>query len=312
MRIAKRLKRYAVYVAARILIALLLLVPLRVSLSLGRWLGFAAFVLARRDRRRALAQIAEALSATHDAARALALRVFENIGRVAVELAILPRIRHRLRDYVELADADLRLLERALSEKRGVIFVSAHLGSWELLAQRIAAEGFDCATLAKKSSNPYLGEWLVERRAAGGVETIQRGEERAARKMLAALKRGAILGVLIDQDTKVDSVHVPFFGKLAATPTAAAELALRGDIPVVAGFIARRPGIPAHRITLERIAITREPALSKQENVRKATAVLTARIEREIRAHPDEWVWFHARWKTPESSVQLDARAEAR
>lgn len=279
----------------RALVAVLALLPLRRVLSLGAWIGRVAFVVDRRDRRRAITQLTTALGLTPRDAHAHARRVFENAGRFAAELAMLPRLHETLETYVELPERARAELVDALALGRGVVFVSAHLGNFELLAQRIARAGFDSTTLAKRASNPFLGDWLVARRAAGGVDTVNRGDPKAARKMLGVLRRGALLGVLIDQDTKVDSIHVPFFGRPASTPTVAAELALRAELPIVTGFIHRRPE-GGHVITLERV----EPPsadLPKEARIEALTATLTRKIEAAIRTHPEEWVWFHDRWR---------------
>jgi KDO2-lipid IV(A) lauroyltransferase len=118
--------------------------------------------------------------------------------------------------------------------------------------------------------------------------------------MIAAIKRGAVLGVLVDQDTKVESVFVPFFGRAAKTPAAAAELAVRFALPVVAGFIRRNADGFGHSIALEEVSLAGLDALAKDAKVVEATARITAKIELAVRAAPDEWVWFHDRWKSSE------------
>jgi KDO2-lipid IV(A) lauroyltransferase len=287
----KRIKRLAVYGLVSLASALLSVLPLRLALALGGLGGRFAFVFDRGDRRRAIAQLEERLGLDKKRAQAMARRVFQNIAKVGVEIALLARIRRRFAAYVELTAEARQVLDHALATKKSVIFASAHLGNFELLAQRIAHEGYDCATLARKAPNPYLGRWLLARRGAGRVETINRGEPRSARQLISALRRGAIIGVLVDQDTRVESVHVPFFGRPAATPIAAAQLALRDDLPLVLGTIARKTE-GGHVIHLERVALP--------SSVAEATAAITWQIEERIRAHPDEWVWFHDRWKTPD------------
>jgi KDO2-lipid IV(A) lauroyltransferase len=267
------------------------LLPFCAALFLGRILGRVAFLVDRRGRDRAVSQIRAALGLPDPEARGLAARSYASIGMVAVEIGILPRIRRVFSTYVELADADAAVLREAYALGRGVVFVTGHVGNWELLAQRILLDGYDGATVAREAPNPFIGAWLERRRSEGRLETINRGEPRAARRILAALKRGALLGVLMDQDTKVESIHVPFFGRPAATPIAAARLAIRGDVPVVAGFIRRTAG--GHRIALERVDLT------GIDDVGRATALFTRRIEEAIRRAPEEWVWFHDRWKTP-------------
>jgi KDO2-lipid IV(A) lauroyltransferase len=292
----KRARRWIVFQLARALLAPLLLLPLPVALTFGRGVGRLAFLVAVRLRRRAAAQLEAALGLGVVQARRLAREVFCQAGMVGAELVLLPRLRSQLAEYVELAEPERAVLHAALAEGRGLLFVSAHLGSWELLAQRIALEVQPAASLARKSPNPFLGAWLERTRARGGLSTINRGDPGAARRMLATLRGNGVLGVLIDQDTRVDSVHVPFFGRLAATPTAAAELALRRELPVVVGFIERRAR--GHRVRLERLELG--PAASARDPVAALTALLSARIEAAVRARPEAWVWFHARWATPD------------
>ncbi len=280
---------------ARFGAALIAALPIRWALALGRSVGRLARRLDGTGRRRAEAQLVEHLGVDAGEARRLSVGVYENAGMIAAEIAHLPRLAQRLDDYVTLPDEDLRMLQAAGEEGRGVIFVTGHVGNWELLAQRVARAGFDAVTLARGAPNPYLGAWIVERRAQGGLATINRGDPRAARDMLSAMKRGALLGVLLDQDTKVPSIHVPFFGAPASTPVAAAELAMRRKAPIVTGFIRRREGGVGHEVRLERYAPPEDG--EKADRVERVTADLTARIEAAVRASPTEWVWFHARWK---------------
>lgn len=295
-RARKRAKRWLVFQLARFGAALIGALPIRWALALGRFVGRVARRLDSTGRRRAEAQLLERLGVDAAEARRLSVGVYENAGMIAAEIAHLPRLAKRLDAYVTLEDEDRRLLEVASEEGRGVIFVTGHLGNWELLAQRIAQAGFDAVTLARGSPNPYLGAWVVERRKRGGLATINRGDPRAARDMLSAMKRGALLGVLLDQDTKVPSVHVPFFGAPASTPVAAAELALRRNAPIVTGFIRRRDDGVGHEVRLARYDAPEGPE-DKAARVEAITADLTRRIEDAIRASPTEWVWFHARWK---------------
>jgi KDO2-lipid IV(A) lauroyltransferase len=118
------------------------------------------------------------------------------------------------------------------------------------------------------------------------------------------MRAGKALGILIDQDTHVQSVFVPFFGHLASTPRAAADLALRFGCPVVVGW-SRRRGPKAgdgYDLEVEEVAFDPSPVDAEAEAVR-VTAACTASIERAIRQAPAEWVWMHRRWRTnpPES-----------
>lgn len=302
----KAARRYLVYLLARALTAPLLVLPTAWVLALGAAAGWVAGWLAGPLRRRARRQLVAALGATPDEAARMTAAVFANAGRVGAEILLLPRLRRHIQAYVALPEPDRAVLAEAMGAGQGAVVVTAHLGAWELLAQRLVAEGYSAATLARRSPNPYLGRWLVARRAAGGLETLNRGGPEAIRGMLAALRRGALLGVLIDQDTRVDTVHVPFFGRPAATPVAAAGLALRRKLPVLAVFIRRRPE-GGHVLSVTRVPLP--DAGLGGDPVEALTAALTARIEAAVRAAPTEWVWFHDRWRTP--AVDPQPRAES-
>src|SRR5262249_7130710 len=109
------------------------------------------------------------------------------------------------------------------------------------------------------------------------------------------------LGILIDQDTRVDGTFVPFFGRPAFTPTGAAALAQRTGAALLPAFISREGRV--HRVTFE-APIFVEARGSREQTQRDYTALLTGRIERQIRLHPEQWVWVHRRFRTrpPEGS----------
>ncbi len=122
-----------------------------------------------------------------------------------------------------------------------------------------------------------------------------RGRDDIAAEVGRALKKGAVVGLLIDQDTRTRGCFVPFFGRLAWTPRGAAELLRQSDSPVVVGFIRRRPG-GGHEIHAESPAL-RHGGEPEQDDVQN-TAILTRAIEEAVRARPEEWVWMHERWRT--------------
>jgi Kdo2-lipid IVA lauroyltransferase/acyltransferase len=140
---------------------------------------------------------------------------------------------------------------------------------------------------------------VEEFRARGGVRSIWRGHEGAVRQMLRALKAGEILGLLIDQDTRAQNLFVPFFGTPAATPRAAADLALRTGAAVVVGFC-QREGEQGYRLRMEEVPVPAAgpDAASREAAAWALTAALSARIEAAIRRAPEQWVWMHQRWKT--------------
>ncbi len=295
----KSLKRALVFALLRALAALIGALPEGAAWALGRRIGALVHALAGGERRRAHDQLARALPEQDAAVTTRAM--FEHLGLTLVELAQLAHAADpgaTVERWVELPEASAQAVQGALADAkgRGVIAVSAHLGDWELLPQRIARAGHLVSTVARENANLHLDRWVAALRARSGITTIRRGGGSAsAREMLRALKSGHLFALLVDQDTKVQSARVPFFGRLASTPIAAAELALRADRPMIIGFI-RRLGPGRHRVTIERVDTAGLEA--GEDPVVALTARLTARIEAEVRAVPEQWVWLHQRWRT--------------
>lgn len=294
--LAKRLKRYLRYLAVRAAVSLVGLLPLGVAGALGERLGAWGFALAGGERRKALESLSRAFPALGAPAReALARQCFRHLGRAAFELACVQQIDSAPERWVEWPAGDRAVLDGALARGRGVVFVSGHVGNWELLARRVALAGYSAHTIAKETSDPRLTR-LVERfRQRGRLQSIWRGQDGAAKKMLRVLREGAILGLLIDQDTRVQSVFVPFFGHPASTPRAAADLALRTKAALVVGFCQRQES-GRYRIAMRELEVSRTE--DAESDAVRLTAALTSEIEAAIRQAPAQWVWMHRRWKT--------------
>jgi KDO2-lipid IV(A) lauroyltransferase len=270
--------------------------PLRWAQQLGRALGTAAFHFAGGERRKALASLQLAYPEMEPAQRLdLARRTFQHLGTVALEVAVAPRLGDRFAALVDCSGDALAAFRRGLERGRGVVVVGAHLGNWELQAWAVARAGIPLHAVGKENVDPRLTRLMDRFRARGGVWNIWRGQPGAAVALLKALRRGEALAMLIDQDTNVQSVFVPFFGHPAATPRAAADLVLRTGAAACVCLVHRRPD-GTYRATSEEV-----PPPSTGDAERDAvelTARFTARIEAAIRAHPEQWVWMHQRWKT--------------
>jgi KDO2-lipid IV(A) lauroyltransferase len=221
-----------------------------------------------------------------------------HLARLAAEIATLPAWRGGLAGYVGYAPGAEERFAEAVGRGKGLVFTTGHVGNWELLAQRIAMR-WPSAVIARTGNDPGLTELVGRMRARGNLETLWREDASTARAMLRTFKQGRPLGILIDQDTRVQSVFVPFFGRPAAAPRGAADLALRFGAPVLAGWCRRRgpKAGDGHVIDFVEIAYDHDPPDRDAEAVR-LTAACTAALEAAIRATPAEWVWMHERWKT--------------
>lgn len=270
------------------------LLPLGLALALGRGLGRIVAFVAVPVRRRVERHLAIAFPEIDAAERGrLARACLAHLGMCLAEVVQIRRLDARLERYVEFDDTARSVLESVLAEGKGAVVVTGHVGHWELLARRVALVK-PLSVVGRELNTPKLTEVMDRWRGSGRVMTLWRGRQGAAKEMLRVFRDNGVLGLLIDQDTKVQSVFVPFFGRPAATPRAAGDLCVRTGAGLVAAFVHRTA--TGHRISMERIDVARTG--DRDTDGVALTAAATAAIERAIREAPHEWVWMHERWKT--------------
>jgi Kdo2-lipid IVA lauroyltransferase/acyltransferase len=293
--ILRRRKNDFVYLLALVGLSLPRLVPHRIGLRVGALLGAVAFYVLRRERQRALDHLAIALSQEMDAAQRhrVARACFANLGMNLVEIVNYPRIKKHLSRQISVEG--LEHLDHALAEGRGVLWITAHLGNWELLACEMVRRGYPINVVARQVYDERLNRLLVGFREREGVRVILRESPAAGRQILQVLKTGQVLAMLIDQDTTVKGVMAEFFRRRANTPAGPAILVRRRRIPVVAGFI-HRASSREHRITIYP-AIPVEFTDDLSRDVQVITERFNRLIEQQIRKHPQQWVWIHRRWR---------------
>lgn len=304
----RKIKNQLVYLGVRGALKVFASFSLERGLIVADHVGDLAYWISRRTRRLALEHIRAALGDAESpaACKRIVRAAFRNMARCFCELAKFDDVRTRLDDYVEVEG--WQHAQQVLAENNGAIAITGHIGNWELLAAYMALKGVPVAAIARRVYAPRINRMLVDFRRRAGVQTILRESPSASREMLRVLKSGGVLALLIDQDTRVPSVSVPFFGRLARTPVAAAALALRRDLPVIPVFAQRRPG-GGHRLTiLPPIRPTRSG--DRRRDVAELTRTFSRILEDRIRKNPAEWVWWHRRWRYgPISRLDIDCEA---
>lgn len=287
------------------------LLPRRGALALGRLYGLLAFVCWPGARRVAMLNLHRALGLDRRAARRLTARVLAELGASLGEgVCFARRYRSPRSPWREAYRAEDEELERRiLADPRQKVFVTAHLGSWEMgamiLARRFGERG---AFIVRRVDNPFLdrlvrrlrleseSQWL-EKRGGGG-------------RALARLREGHSIGLLLDEDAGERGTFVDFFGRPASTQRTAALLALMTGAPIVVGALVRRSaGRPVYRLRLL------EPAAYERtdEGVRRLTQEMTSTLEGWIRDAPEQWRWIHWRWRQrPEGRRETYRRRDLR
>jgi KDO2-lipid IV(A) lauroyltransferase len=223
---------------------------------------------------------------------------YANLARSIIELALLSRAdAEELRRLVSVEGLEHLAAAQQESKTGGVIGLTAHLGSWELLAAAMVAHGLPVTLVQRTRDNPLIEELVSFLRGQGGSELFSRGS--AARAGLRALREGKIFALIYDQNcSREEGVFVPFFGRLACTRSGPPRLAMHTGAPVLPVFIEREAGSARHRVRIHP-ALEIQPAgddreAAIRENARRMTQV----IEDEIRRVPDHWIWGHRRWRT--------------
>ncbi len=213
------------------------------------------------------------------------------------EMLNFPNISQNFFDSIAFMDKSQQdIYKKLLKKNKGLLILSAHCGNWEILAAGVAKH-FPVNVIAKKIYIDELNDMLVRCRNMMNVKVILRSEASSARKMIKALRNNEVIAMLIDQDTSVQSVFVDFFGYPASTPLGLASLALKTGTPVVLSVDKRLPG-DKHQFVISDEIIPPESTNDFDTDVKNFTAKLTKYLEDFIKENPEQWVWFHERWKT--------------
>ncbi|MBI3988686.1 MAG: lysophospholipid acyltransferase family protein [candidate division NC10 bacterium] len=292
----RSLGAYLEYLLAAGLAKLMLRLPSPIAYRIGEALGWVLYLLDGRHRRIAAENLALAFNGRWDPREITRTvrGVFLNLSRMGVEACRIP---HLTADNVDqfIQVEGYEHFKRAKAKGKGILWITGHLGPWELLPVASALNGEPLHIVVRPLDNTYLDEAVNRFRKWGGNTIIPK--KQALRVVLEALKKGESVALLIDQNlTRKEGVFVEFFGRPACTTLAPALLALRADAVVLPAAIFRR-GRDRHTIVIgQEIPLIRTGDL--EADIVANTARFTKAIEAFIRQAPDQWFWVHRRWKT--------------
>jgi len=292
--VKKKLRKLLALLLVKALILVARMLPRRVGLKLFSALGHFAFSAYRKERDRAVSNVSLAFPEIDPLiVRALARGSFKSLGRNALDAIRLAFIsREEVLGLCTISGEDH--LRQSYERGRGVIALTGHIGCWELLGARLSRKGYKVSVIARDLHDGRLNDILVRIRRRHGTVSIPRGASAVAGYKV--LKKGEILGMLLDQDIDVDGVMVPFFGVPAHTARGAALFALRSGADIVPMAIHMRPD-GSHGITVRPPLEIPPEDLGEEWRIDELTASCSKAIEELIRIYPQQWVWFHDRWK---------------
>lgn len=259
-------------------------------------LSWTIYLLHVRLRRVGMRNLALAFPEKTRRERARILRgVFTSLGRQLAEVCLFPKYTLENVGKVVVYDG-FENFERALACGKGVLFLTAHLGAWELSAFTHSLYGHPLHIVMRPLDNVYLDRLMRRYRTMHGNSTVDKDD--FVRGLLSAMKAGETVGILMDTNmTPPQGVFADFFGIPACTASGLARIALRTDAAVVPGFTIWDPALRKYRLRFDPpLKLTRTG--DDDADVLANTALFTKVIEKYVRKYPDQWLWVHRRWKT--------------
>jgi len=291
------------YALAWVLLKFVGALPRPFARAAGISIAWIVYLLHGKLRRVGLRNLELAFPEKSRHERANILRgVFTSLGRQVAEVCLFPKYTHENVSKTVVYEG-FENFERALARGKGVLFLTAHLGAWELSAFAHSLYGYPLNIVMRPLDNPYLDRLTRRYRTIHGNKSVDKD---FARGLIAAMRKGETVGVLMDTNLiPSQGVFVDFFGIQACTASGIARVALKTDAAVVPGFTIWDPALKKYRLRFDSPAKLIRTG-NHEADVVANTALFTKIIEDYVRRYPNQWLWVHRRWKTrPEGEAPL-------
>ncbi|MBN1384919.1 MAG: lysophospholipid acyltransferase family protein [Elusimicrobia bacterium] len=291
----KKMRHIIEFVLLMLFNCFVLVLPFRTALWFGRQLGDIAFYILRIRRNIVMRNLTLAFpDKSFNELLRIARKTYRNLAMSMIEVLSFPKLNDK--SFEENFDFEgSEYLDDFLKRKKGAVLVSGHFGSWELLGAAVCKKGYPMDVLVLNQHNRFVDTVLNSYRKSKGVGIIQL--KFALKWGLKSIKRGRFLAALVDQDAgRRDGIFVDFFGRPASTSQGPAVFALRTDVPIAMAFCIRQPSYVKHKAKF--IPVDFKKTGNYGKDVELLTLRYTQILEDFIRKYPDQWFWFHKRWKT--------------
>ncbi|MCH8822819.1 MAG: lysophospholipid acyltransferase family protein [Planctomycetes bacterium] len=267
------------------------------NLSTAASVGSLYYRLSKRHRERAENNIALSFPDwSHQQVQDIAHRSIQSMFQlILVDALVTPRCitQSSWPSYIRIGDMP-RTVER-LIRKQPAIFITGHCGNWELLGYCLAVFGYPLNALARPLDNPLLNRWVMGIRQERGMRIITKwGAAPILQKML---EDGEWIGFIADQNAGDQGLFVPFFGRMASSYKSIGLLAMRYNIPIVAGVAHRINGRFEYELSCTDY-ITPEDWQNQPDPLFYITTRYNRAMEQMILKAPEQYLWVHRRWKS--------------
>lgn len=289
-----KLSSKALTILVRLIVSGVSMLPIRIRSEAGALLGKLAWLIPSKERYITTLQLKLFLGSSF---ASLGPMVFEQFGRSLLESLNLAPILKDVDKHITCDELDV--VHKLRSNPKGLVVLTGHTSNWDLMAAYFIKKGFEIHAIGRPARNQALQPLLDRMRASYGLKVIWKSGQNSLKEIITLLINGRIVAGLIDQDTRAKSVYVPFFGKLTKTPSTMVELAKKYQLPVVACFIFRI-GPLKFRTFLRQL----DPSKTTEEVLRDYHEFL----EELLRQYPEQWVWFHKRWRSFPNDTTLGSK----
>lgn len=192
-------------------------------------------------------------------------------------------------DKFHPAGPGLAALVAARDAGKGALIVSGHFGQWEAVRAVLKARGMETGAIYRRQPNPHYQRRLRAGIEAGGMPILETGRA-GTKSLIRHLRSGGFMAILLDEK-HADGTPLPFLGHPAMTSLAAAELALKYDLPMVPAYGLRRPDGESFDVIFESPIPHSDPVTMTQ--------AFNDSLSARILANPDQWYWMLRRWDAP-------------
>ena len=189
---------------------------------------------------------------------------------------------------IEIEVVGKKYLNNAINENSGTVLVSAHFGSWEILGYWFGINNYPLVGIAQKQKNKGANLFFEEKRQLSGTKQVYR--KSSMDSLYEILNANKILGLVSDQDARGKGVFVDFFNKPASTHKGAALFHLNTNAALIFGICVQKD--------IEKYRVEFIPINPKKKSIEDITQLYTTIIEQSIKKYPEQYFWFHNRWKT--------------
>jgi len=292
-----KISDFVQYISLKTLVAVIRLIPLHIGVLVLKSLAYLFYLFDKKQRKIAYENLRNAYGdeLSDIQMRKIIRSNYLHFALVWLDFVKLPRIVNtsNWQNYFQVEG--LEHARKALKEGKGIIFVTGHVGNWEVLGCAFDFFFHPLHSIAKHLKNPFVDRFLTRLREEGRQKIIF--TEDASREIIRVLRNNKLLGILVDQNARENNIFVDFFGQKAATTRSVAAISLKMGAPIIMSFLRRTDRKYKFKITLSKpIQIERTGNLEK--DILSLTQRYTTIIESRIREHPHEWLWMYRRWKT--------------